>query len=261
MKITTIDTCTIYYFKSGFIPPFQLDIYFYVADGLMIDAGSANIIREASKILNQQNINAAVLTHIHEDHTGLAAWIQKEKKVPVYIHKNSIEEAAEDSNIPLYRRLVWGNRKAFAALPVPEIIKTDNYTFDIYEAPGHHKYHVVLHEKSMGWLFTGDLYVSSRQLVAFKDENIHDTIMTLENILKLDFDTMFCSHSGVHRNAKEKLKRKLDYFTAIQQQVKILRQQGLSNNEIDKRLFPKKNLWAIVSGGEWSSRNIVKTAD
>lgn len=31
--------------------------------------------------------------------------------------------------------------------------------------------------------------------------------------------------------------------------------------EIDKMLFPKTNLWTLVSCGEWSTLNIVKTAD
>ncbi|MCX8125310.1 MAG: MBL fold metallo-hydrolase [Spirochaetes bacterium] len=261
MKVTAIDKCNVYYFKSGFIPPFQLDIYFFIADGLMIDAGSANIVGKASKLLSRQNIHAVVLTHIHEDHTGLAQWLYKEKKVPIYIHNNSIQEASQDSDIPLYRRLVWGNRKAFTALPVPKVIKTEYYTFDVYEAPGHHRDHIVLHEKTMGWLFTGDIYISSRQLVAFKDENINDEINTLEKLLKLDFDTLFCSHTGVHNHAREKIKRKLDYFKNIQEQVKVLKQKGLTVEEIDRKLFPKKNLWTFVSGGEWSSLNIVKTVN
>ncbi len=170
----------------------------------MIDAGSAHIMRKASKILQNERIDAVAITHIHEDHTGLAWWLQKEKHVPIYIHKNSLQEASDKSDIPLYRRLVWGNRKGFSALPIPKYFQTNHYTFDVIEAPGHHKDHVVLHEKNMGWLFTGDLFVSSRQRVAFKDENICDTIHTLKKMLAKDFDTIFCSHSGMQKNGKEK---------------------------------------------------------
>ncbi len=255
------DICKIYHFKSGFMPPFQLDIYFFIADGLMIDAGSAHILRKAEKILQNEPIDAVAITHIHEDHTGMAAWLQRARNVPIYIHRNSIEETSRDSNIPLYRRLVWGNRKGFTALPIPACLHTDQYTFDVIEAPGHHKDHVVLHEKDHGWLFTGDLFVSSRQRVAFKDESIYDTIHTLNTMLSLDFDTIFCSHSGVQRKGKEKLKRKLEYFLSIQEQVRILKQKGHTIEEIDKILFPKTNLWTLVSCGEWSTQNIVKTVD
>lgn len=257
----SFDNCTIFHFKSGFIPPFMLDIYCYIADGLLIDAGSARIMRNAAKIIRHERIDAVAITHVHEDHTGLAAWLQQEKNVPIYIHKNSIEEAAHDSDIPLYRRLVWGNRKGFSALPIPNNLQTRHFTFDVLEAPGHHKDHVALHEKNKGWLFTGDLFVSIRQRVAFKDENIRDTIHTLRKMLALDFDTIFCSHSGVQKNGKEKLQRKLDYFLSIREQVRLLKQKGHTIAEIDKMLFPKTNLWTFVSCGEWSTLNIVKTAD
>lgn len=218
-------------------------------------------MQKAIKILQNERIDAVAITHVHEDHTGLAWWLQKEKHVPIYIHKNSIMEAADNSNIPLYRRLVWGNRKGFNALPIPKNLQTRHYTFDVIEAPGHHKDHVALHEKNMGWLFTGDLFVSIRQRVAFKDENIRDTIHTLQKLLTLDFDTIFCSHSGVQKNGKEKLQRKLEYFLSIQEQVRLLKQKGHTITEIDKMLFPRTNLWTIVSRGEWSTLNIVKTAD
>lgn len=255
-----IDTCKIYHFKSGFMPPLQLDIYFYIADGLMIDAGSANILRKSSRILQNERIDAVAITHIHEDHTGLAWWLQNKKKVPIYIHSRSIDEAAHRSNIPLYRRIVWGQRKAFTAMPIPKTLHTAHYTFDVHEAPGHHQDHIVLHEKKFGWLFTGDLFVNSRQRVAFKDENICNTIHTLEKMLSLDFETIFCSHSGVQRNGKEKLRRKLEYFLSIQEQVRALKHKGHTIEEIDRMLFPKTNLWTLVSCGEWSTRNIVKTA-
>ncbi len=256
MNVEMFDLCTVYSCKSGLFPPFMLDIYFYIVDGLMIDAGSANIINKAKKVLKNESISAVALTH-----TGLAFWLQNEKKFPIYIHEQSINEALHDSDIPLYRRLVWGNRKAFNALPLPKVIKTPNLTFDVYDAPGHHPYHVVLHEKTKGWLFTGDLFVSTRQMVAFKDENVNDTIKTLTKLLSLNINTIFCSHTGIHTNGRDKLQRKLEYFLNIQKKVRELKAKGYSYEEIDKKLFPRKNLWTIVSQGEWSSLNIIRTAD
>jgi len=261
VNVRIVDSCKVYSFKSGIFPPFMLDIYFYIVDGIMIDAGSSNIVNKAKKVLENETISAVAITHIHEDHCGLASWMQNNKKVPIYIHEQSVNEALRDSDIPLYRRLVWGNRMAFKALPIPEVIKTKHLTFDVYDAPGHHPYHVVLHENNKGWLFTGDLFVSARQKVAFKDENINDTIKTLTRLLSLNINTIFCSHTGVHTNGKEKLKQKLEYFVNIQKQVRELRQEGYSNEDIDKKLFPKKNAWSIVSQGEWSSLNIIRTVD
>jgi len=244
--------------KSG-IFPFRLDVTLYIADGVLIDAGSANILKKTKQLLEKEKIKCAVITHVHEDHTGAAAWIKEKLEVPVYIHKNSIPEAALKSDIPIYRRIVWGNRDGFTADLMPQFIETDIYKLDVINAPGHHKDHVVFHEKNMGWIFTGDLYVSRRQVVAFKDENISDAINSIKHILELDFDTIFCGHSGVQKNGKEKLKAKLDFLLQFQGQVRALEKEGLSHQEIDKRLFPKSNLWEIISRGEWSSLNMVKT--
>ena len=244
--------------KSGTFP-IKLDISLYLADGLLIDAGSSNILKKTKYLIEKEKIKSVALTHVHEDHTGAAGWIKENFKIPVFLHKNSIAEARVKSDVPLYRKLVWGNRDGFNADPMPPYIETNRYRFDVIDTPGHHKDHLAFHVKSMGWLFTGDLYVSRRQVVAFKDENIRDAIKSIRRILKLEFDTVLCSHSGVHKNGREKLKSKLDNFLQIQEQVNALEKKGLSLDEIDRHLFPKKNLWTIISQGEWSSLNIIKT--
>jgi len=244
--------------KSG-IFPLQLELCLYIADGVLIDAGSGNTLKQIKKLLDTESISCAAITHVHEDHTGAAAWIKKNLKVPVYLHRDSIAEAAEKSHVPLYRRLVWGNREGFRADPMPPFIESDRYRFDVIHAPGHHKDHVVFHEKRMGWLFTGDLYVSRKQLVAFKDENISDAIISITEILELDFDTVFCGHSGIHQNGKTKLREKLDNFLHFRDEVNTLKSSGLTIDEINRKLFPEKNLWETVSRGEWSSMNLVRT--
>ncbi|HOP63276.1 MAG TPA: MBL fold metallo-hydrolase [Spirochaetota bacterium] len=244
--------------KSGYYP-LQLNIYLYIADGVLIDAGSANMLKETKFFLKKEKISCAAITHVHEDHTGAAAWIKDNLKVPVYLKENSIPEAAVKSKIPLYRRLTWGNREGFIADSMPPVIETGHLRLDVIDAPGHHRDHVVFHEKNEGWLFTGDLYVGRKQVVAFKDENINDAIKSLKKLLKLDFDTVFCAHSGVHNKGKEKLKSKLDFFLEIQGKVRELEQSGLTRNEIDKRIYPERNFWSIISRGEWSTLNVIET--
>lgn len=244
--------------RSGYYP-LKLDIYLYIADGVLIDAGSSNILEETKDLLQNERISCAALTHVHEDHTGAASWIKNNLKVPVYLKEQSIAEAAERSRVPLYRRLTWGNREGFSADPVPKCIETGRLKLDVINAPGHHRDHVVFHEKNKGWLFTGDLYVSRKQLVAFKDENISDAITSIKRVLELDFDTIFCAHSGVHKNGREKLKAKLDYFADIQYRVRELEKAGLNHKEIDKKIFPGTNLWTVISGGEWSTLHITET--
>jgi len=259
MNITQIDrNCIAAQTQSG-IFPFRLDICLYNIDGILIDAGSSMIMRQLISFFEKYPVQCAALTHVHEDHTGSAALIREKLGKPVYLHQNSIEEASVKSSIPLYRRLVWGNHEGFSADPMPEYLETGNYRLDVIDAPGHHRDHVVFHEKNKGWLFTGDLYVSRTQAVAFKDENISDAIDSLTRILQLDFDTVFCGHSGVQKNGKEKIRAKLDNYLRLREEVNALREKGLGPEDIDKQLFPKKNLWTYVSRGEWSTLNMVRT--
>jgi glyoxylase-like metal-dependent hydrolase (beta-lactamase superfamily II) len=244
--------------KSGCFP-FRLNICLYIIDGVLIDTGANNILKKIKLLLQKEKINCAAITHVHEDHTGAAAWIKNNLKLPVYLHKNSIDEAAIKTTLPLYRKITWGNRDAFIADPMPQFIETNKFKLDVIEAPGHHRDHVVFHEKNNGWLFTGDMYVSRKQLVAFKDENIKDAIKSLSKIIQLDFDKIFCGHTGLHKKGKKKMKAKLDFFLEIHEKVNALKKDGLTLDEINKRLFPKANTWTIISGGEWSTYNIVKT--
>ena len=244
--------------KSGWFP-FRLNVCIYIIDGVLIDAGSPKILKSVKPLLQNEKIDCAAITHIHEDHTGAAAWIKNNLKVPVYLHSGSIDEASKKSHLPLYRNITWGNRDAFIADPMPQFIETNKFRLDVIESPGHHKNHVVFHEKNHGWLFTGDMFVSRKQLVALKDENISDAIKSLTKLVQLDFDKIFCGHSGIRSNGKEKLKSKLDFFLEIRHKVNVLKEEGLSLEEINKRLFPKKNIWEIMSQGEWSTFNIVKT--
>ncbi|MCK9313019.1 MAG: hypothetical protein M0P20_03050, partial [Methanocorpusculum sp.] len=158
-----------------------------------------------------------------------------------------------------YRHLMWGGRSVFNPQPFPEALTTGKYTFDIVDSPGHMKYHKMFHERNQGWLFTGDLYVRPKPVVAFYDENMKDTIASLQKLLQLDFDTLFCAHSGIAENGKVVLQEKFDYLLNLQEKVEGLRRQGLTDREVDQKLFPKIPLITKVSRGEWSSYNIVST--
>lgn len=238
--------------------PFRLPLYVYAADGLLVDAGSRNTLQAVQSFAMDEKIHAAALTHVHEDHVGAAFWLN-ERNIPVYLPGADIPEAAIKTRLPLYRRITWGNRQPFTALPLGERIETEYCTLDVLHAPGHHPHHVAYYEKKRGWLFTGDIYVSRRQQVAFKDENIADAIETLTLLCELDFDILLCGHSGVHYDGRERLRSKLQFFTDMQGKVRTLREKGLDYHEIDTMLFPKKGLWTWVSRGEWSSLNIVST--
>jgi len=242
------------------LPTLKLPIHIYQVDDLLIDTGSATMASQAKGYLSGSGIRRAAITHIHEDHAGMASFLVESMGIPVFLKEEDHEEAGQRLHIPFYRRMVWGNRDAFRAQDMPQFLETENHRFDVLDAPGHHPNHVVFHEKEKGWLFTGDLFVSTRQKVAFKDENISDTIDTIKRMLQLDFDTIFCAHSGIRDRGKERFRQKLQYFEDIQGRARELMQQGMDLRTATKTLFPKKDLWEVLSRGEWSAYRMVATA-
>ena len=241
------------------LPGWKMGVYLYLVDGLLIDCGPEIMKGPIGKFYRERRIEQVALTHIHEDHSGMAAWLQQQMNVPVYLNEKAIAEAKRKGKLRLYRRLTWGQRPAFDPLPMPQRLVTDKYTFDVIDAPGHMHYHNIFHEKKQGWLFSGDLYLGTKPVGACFDDNMLETIDSLQTILMLDFDTIFCAHAGVVENGKAMFQKKLDFLLGIQPKVHDLRQQGLDNHAIDKRLYPQKLPVTVFTRGEWSSYHMVNT--
>ena len=237
----------------------KIKVFFYIVDGLLIDTGPSVLAKESRVFFKNNHIEQVALTHVHEDHTGMAGWLQKNMGIPIYLHKDVISDALQEGSYPLYRHFMWGKRPAFQPEAVPEQLSTSKHILTVIDAPGHTAAHNIYHEKEEGWLFTGDLYLGTRQIVAFYEEDISQTIATIKMILELDFDTVFCAHSGVWQDGKKLFQQKLDYLEDLQWKVNNLKNQGLNSRQIDARLFPARLPITYVSRGEWSSNNIIRT--
>lgn len=240
-------------------PPFIMNIYYYLVDGLLIDTGPSSLADQAIGFVNSHTVNQVFLTHLHEDHAGLAYWLQETKQTPVYLHPGSVEEALREPDLAHYRLDLWGRRRAFHAVPAPAAIKTANHLFQVIDTPGHHRFHNVLYEQKQGWLFSGDLLTNLKPASVFYEENLGDMLISIKKLLDLDIGTVFCTHSGIHKNGRELLVQKFNYLHKLQEQISDFRVQGLSNEEINLRLFPRSNRLEGALGEDFSSYYIVKT--
>lgn len=237
----------------------KLSVFIYFLDGLLVDTGPRSVGKESKLFFQDHEINQVVLTHIHEDHCGMAPWLQENLETPIFLHKDSIDAAAKKAPLPLYRLRLWGERLPFCARSMPDEIRTPNHRFRPIDTLGHCANHVVLYEKEKGWLFTGDVFVGIKQHVAFREENLAQMIESLKKLLKLDFDTMFCAHSGVITNGHQQMEEKLEFLLELQKNVRVLEAQGLTPRQINRKLFPVKHPMTDYSGGEGTSYHMVDT--
>lgn len=232
--------------------------HLYFVDGLLVDTGPHSLRRAIGPFLDSLPIDQVALTHLHEDHCGNAALLAA-RGVPVLCAAGSVQEAAREPRLPLYRRLIWGRRPPFPAAPLPETLHTPNHAFHVLRAPGHTPGHVLFHEPRSAWLFTGDFYLTARPRVVFIEEDLSDTLASLERLEGLDVEVLFDAHAGPLPDGRRLLGRKRAYLEELGGRVADLRSQGLDDRAIDRRLFPHRPLITTVSGGEWSSLRMVRT--
>lgn len=235
-----------------------MSVYFYYVDGLLIDTGPSGSRRFSLPFLRSRSIEQVALTHVHEDHSGMASWIDRKYRVPIYLHEGKIPEAKKAAEVSFLRKFFSGKRLAFNAQPYPSVIATTaGYRFYPLYTPGHTPDHVCLYEPDRGWLFSGDLYVTPYPKDFLQDEDVDEWIDSLNLLLRLDIRTLFCGHSGVVEKGKEMLLRKRDYLEEMRDKVRQLARRGYEPKEIVRMLFPEKSRLERLSFGMFSRLNFV----
>lgn len=234
-----------------------LNVYSYLVDGVLIDTGSQSLRKHFELFIDEADFDQVMITHFHEDHTGCAAYVEKTKKLPIYLNEKTIDYCAQRADYPMYRQFFWGRRKPFHAQAMPETFTSRNATWDIIDTPGHAFDHKAFLNRETGQLFTGDLLVSERTKVILAEESIPTIIHSLERVLTYNFQDIFCNHKGFVEDGRLALERKLDYLLSIQHDVLTLHEEGYSAEIIRNKLFQKKYPITKLSGGEWDSLHIV----
>ena len=237
----------------------KIIVSIFLIDGLLIDTGPLKKKKELIPLFEQWEINKVILTHHHEDHTGLASWIQENKKIPIYIHEKGIKECEKKVKLPLYRQVFWGERAPFRPMQLEDTFQTNKYTWDIIHTPGHADDHVAIYNREKGWMFGGDLYVQPTPKSMFAFESVPAIIDSLRIVLMFDFETYICSHAGVIPQGREAIEKKLDYLISVQEQVLFLHGSGMSPQAIRKKLFPKNHPINYLSFFESSPRHFVNS--
>ncbi|WP_253271201.1 MBL fold metallo-hydrolase [Sporosarcina sp. D27] len=232
-------------------------VFAFLTDGMLIDTGPANLEDELARFYENALFDQVVLTHHHEDHTGMAPWIRENRNVPIYIHPLGIGMCSEDSPYPAYRKKTWGLRRSFNALPLNDTIRSETKKWEVIHTPGHAEDQIVLFDNETGTLFSGDLYVSRKTKLIMASESVPRIMTSLRNILTYDVGSMFCCHAGYVHDGKAKLTQKLEYLEDLYAEVEKLHSQGMSPYEIDKTLFPKEYPITPISKGEWDSIHMV----
>lgn len=235
-------------------------VYFYFIDGVVIDTGQRHTRNSVLDLLDGRKISFVLLTHHHEDHSGNASIIKKRFQVDVYSHPLGIAKLEKGFNIMCYQRYVWGRGEPVICRPIPSKISTNRFNLIPIHTPGHSKDHTVFYVPDRGYLFSGDLYLGDKIKYFRSDQWICQEIDSLREVLRYDFDVLFCGHRPRLKNGKKHIRAKLDFLENLYGEISYYIDRGYSEKEVMQKTKLKEVLPVkIFTQGNVSAKNIVRS--
>ncbi|MBW1713643.1 MAG: MBL fold metallo-hydrolase [Deltaproteobacteria bacterium] len=234
----------------------------YWVDGLMIDTGCAYTAAELLASLNKAGVEQVVNTHCHEDHIGANAALQERYGAQIWAHPLALPVlAAPDEQQPLtfYRWLLWGHAAPSQGQAIGSSLETEHHRFDILHTPGHSPDHICLYEPDQGWLFVGDAFVGGQDRILRRGSNIWQIIDSLKRLAALEVSFLFPGSGRVRSRPRAELQAKIEYLEETGHQVLRLSDQGLSVDQIRRRLFGRESMITLLSLGDLSGAHLVRS--
>lgn len=227
---------------------------------VLIDTGLAHMRSEVLRMAEENPVEVVLLTHYHEDHSGNAAAIKAGFNVPVYGSAQTLQKLAKPYGIYPYQHLIWGATDSLKINMFPDNLELNGVRFIPVHTPGHSRDHTVYFVSGHGWLFSGDLFLSSRIKYFRADEKIDEQIVSLKKVLTLDFDTLFCGHHPKAENGKAAIVAKLQYLEDFYGKVAELAQSGMAEGRIMETLHLKEQTFIkLLCFGNVSMKNMVRS--
>jgi ribonuclease/clavin/mitogillin len=231
----------------------------YLVDGLLVDTGPAHTAVELTGFLKDKGLHMAVNTHFHEDHISANKLLQDAYLIPIYAHPLAIDKIYRPATLYPYQEDVWGYPVPSSVEPLGEYIETEKYRFDVVPTPGHDLDHVCLFEKTNGWLFTGDLYVTTNPVVCRPNDNMWQVLEDVKKIRALNPQMMFPAPTHVVNKPLEKLDKLIAYLGDLGARIDGLYEKGMSADEIRKEVFGDEGIICEATQQQFSSLNMVKS--
>lgn len=231
----------------------------YLVDGLLVDTGPAHTALELVEFLRDKKLKLAVNTHFHEDHISANKFLQDAYGTRIFAHNDAIEKIGKSATLYPYQEDVWGYPVPSEVEPLGNYIDTEGHRFEVIPTPGHDLDHVCLFEKKEGWLFTGDLYVTTKPVVCRPNDDIRQTIEDLKKLRSLNPSIMFPAPTHVVKDPTDKLDKLIPYLVEAGGRIDELYNKGVGVEQIRKEIFGEEGFICEATQQQFSSLNLVKS--
>lgn len=231
----------------------------YLIDGLLIDTGPAYTATELVEFLDEKPPELVINTHFHEDHISANKFLQDAYHMPIFAHREFLDKISKPATLYPYQEEVWGYPVPSIVSPLGNFVETRKYRFDVIHTPGHERDHICLFEKNKGWLFTGDLYVTTNPAVCRPNDDMRQVIDDVRKIRSLSPEILFPAPTHVVKNPMGKLDTLINYLEEVRGKIEALHHSGMGSDDIRKKLFGEESFICEATQHQFSSLNFVKS--
>ena len=247
--------------KMSRYPEFRPAMYVsaYLVDSLLIDSGLAHTAEELADFLKDREVKTVVNTHYHEDHISANALLKERYGAELLAHPLAINRINQPATLYPYQEEVWGYPIPTQAKEIGDSVSTQHFHFEVIHTPGHSPDHICLLEKSHGWLFSGDLFTTTRPNVARPEENQWQIIASLKKVKDLMPQALFPAPGRIVTEPVATLEQTIQYLEDLGHRVMELNDKGLSPVESRQQIFGDESIMAELTQQQFSSENLVKS--
>lgn len=235
----------------------------YLADGLLIDTGSAYARRNLESALSGHTVSAIINTHAHEDHIGGNAFLQAKWNVPIYAPALAIpllQDPASTSMHP-YQKIFFGRPSpSKGVIPLGEEIESGRTKFRVIPTPGHSCDHVVFFDEQKGRLFSGDAFFGGVERVFRGTYDLREMVRSLQRLEALDPETIFTGTGAIARRPRKRIAMKREFLEEFIGKARELQAKGWTTRRIARELLPRDTTVRIITSGDFTAANLVKAA-
>jgi glyoxylase-like metal-dependent hydrolase (beta-lactamase superfamily II) len=231
----------------------------YLLGDTLVDSGSPATADELADWCSRRGVRRVVHTHHHEDHTGGDAVLVERLGLEIWAPASTVPILGSFYRLPWYRRLVWGQPRSATARPYGEVVTIGGSSFRAIPTPGHAADHHCLFDPQRRWLFSGDLFISTRVTHVRRSEDAATILSSLRRLQALDPALVICSHAGIVANARGAIERRIAFWEELGGQAASLAANGVALRTIRRRLLGSEGAMMLLSCGDFSKTNLIRS--
>jgi glyoxylase-like metal-dependent hydrolase (beta-lactamase superfamily II) len=230
------------------------DVSAYLVRGILVDTGFRHVAGDLVRALEELRPRGVIVTHWHEDHAGNAARLAA-SRLPMWMADYTEQKLRARPRMKLYRHWTWGRPLALAG----DVTPLDPAPLRVISTPGHSPDHHVVFDANTATLFSGDLWLGVKVRIMGYAENPYEIIASLRTAIALQPRRMFDAHRGMVDKPIDALNAKRAWLEETVDAIERRLDAGDSERAIVRAVLGGEERTALVSQGEYSRRNLVRT--